>query len=329
MPSFAITPTSDRLEAKTGSAKAVFTVTNTNSRPLRCIVKVRPLGSTQAEWLKIEGETERDFPAAGTHQYTVNFDKPLPPVQPNTTAPAESLPFRLDAISANNPDEDFAESPVVTVEIPERKGPVKIEPWWKKYWWVIAIIALVLLLVGGLVWWLLSRSGDGDKVEVPDVTNRTFAEAHANLRNANLTAVRVDVNAADRERDKVFAQDPGAGSKVNANTNVNVSVPATTTVPRVIGLSYEAARTKLAESDLIISDLIRSRDVSSTLDANQVGFQFPLTGTLVLKGSEVKVFFPCPSSMGRRCLVLDDVLGGKMLTIHPEVLEKLRNGKQP
>src|SRR5215213_793132 len=106
---FAITAAPDKLKAETGSATSVITVTNSTSRPLRGVVKVKPLGNTQAQWLKIDGETERDFPAGGTHQFTVTFNKPKPPTPPTTPQPAESFPFRVDAISSTNPDEDFTE----------------------------------------------------------------------------------------------------------------------------------------------------------------------------------------------------------------------------
>ena len=74
---FAITTASEDIKADAGGkAKAVYTVTNTSSKPIRGIARVRPLGNTQQDWLAVEGENERDFSANGTQQFTVNFEKP-------------------------------------------------------------------------------------------------------------------------------------------------------------------------------------------------------------------------------------------------------------
>jgi hypothetical protein len=300
---FAITTATDKLKTETGSVTTVFTVTNSTSRPLRGFVKIKPLSNTQAQWLKVEGETERDFPAGGTHQFTVTFNKPKPGTPPSAPQPAESFPFRLDAISAINPDEDFTEGPVVAVEIPEQTvEPKKSFPWW------ILIIVAVLLIVGGVVAWLLLRGG-GDNVEVPDVINQTFAEANTKLQNVTLKAVRVEPTAGNKEPDKIFEQDPTAGTKVAANSNVNVSIPASTSVPRVIGLKIEDARTSLTQKGLTMSDPIQSKDVADSTLAGTIGFQFPTPNSIVLKGTEVQVFIPC---RGIRCFLIKDVMREKM-----------------
>jgi serine/threonine-protein kinase len=304
---FAITTVTDKLKAETGSATTVFTVTNSTSRPIRGFAKIKPLGNTEAQWLKIDGETERDFPAGGTHQFTVNFNKPKPATPPaappSAPQPAEAFPFRLDAISAINPDEDFTEGPVVTVEIPQQKvEPKKSFPWW------ILIVVGVLLIVGGVVAWLLLRGGD-DKVEVPDVTNQTFAEANTKLQNVNLKAVKVEPTASNKEPDKIFEQDPTAGTKVAANSNVNVSIPASTSVPRVIGLKIEEARKSLKQAGLTMSDPIQSRDVPDSTAAGEIGFQFPTHNSIALKGTEVQIFIPC---RGIRCFLIKDVVREKI-----------------
>ena len=145
---FEISTVTDKLKAGTGNATAVFTITNTTSRPLRGIAKIKPLGNTESAWIKIEGETERDFPAGGTHQFTVNFNKPE---SGNTVRQAETYSFRLDTISSRNPDEEYTEGPVVTVEIPERKGE---EP--KPFpWWILIVVGILLVVVeaGSLSMW--------------------------------------------------------------------------------------------------------------------------------------------------------------------------------
>ena len=168
---FTITTPTQTLKADaSGAATTVFTVTNTTSRPVRGIAKVKPLGNTEAQWLMIDGEAERDFPAGGTHQFTVNFNKPkpaTPPAPPSAPQPAEFFPFRLDAISTTNPDEDFAEGQVVTVEIAERKAaPKKSFPWW------ILIIVGVLVIGTIAAVFLLRDKGtdDNENTATPTAT---------------------------------------------------------------------------------------------------------------------------------------------------------------
>ncbi len=141
---FAITTVADDIKAdKEGKASAVFTVTNNSNKPVRGIAKAKALGNTQQDWLNVDGETERDFSASGTQQYTVNFRKPVAAGQP-----VEKFSFRLDVSSAINPDEQFTEGPAIHVEVtpPIQPPPKKPFPWW-----IILVAAGILLLVIGAV----------------------------------------------------------------------------------------------------------------------------------------------------------------------------------
>ena len=120
--SFAITPLATeplRLD-QSGKAIAVFTVTNTTSKPLRGLAKAKALGNTKQEWLSIAGETERDFPAGGTQQFTVNFNPSMGSVT-NTPLASGKYEFRLNVASSADSDEDFTESSNVSIEVPEQK----------------------------------------------------------------------------------------------------------------------------------------------------------------------------------------------------------------
>jgi hypothetical protein len=163
---FTITTVAQTLKADVnGSATAAFTVTNSTSRPLRGIARIKPLGNTESSWIKIDGETERDFPPGGTHQYTVNFNKPKPATPPTTPQPAESFPFRFDEVSATNPQEDFSEGPVVTVEIPVPPVPPPPPKWWILI--LVGILLVVSLIVGYLVF---GRNGDDAPIPTPTPT---------------------------------------------------------------------------------------------------------------------------------------------------------------
>src|SRR5947209_2238568 len=179
--SFAITTTAtDTLHADAqGHAQAVFTVTNTTSRPIRGLAKVKALGDTKREWLSIEGETERDFAAGATQQFTVNFDA-KPDQSASTAAPAAGTAaagatggkaasaaptiapgryrFRLDLASAMSSDEDFTEGPEVTVEVAAAAQPVKKGA----PLWIIPVILGVLLIIGLVLFFVLRSKGGGN-----------------------------------------------------------------------------------------------------------------------------------------------------------------------
>jgi hypothetical protein len=164
-----------------GHAEAVFTVTNTTSRPVRGMAKATPLDGTRQEWLKIAGETDRDFAAGGTQQFVVTFDAPVaaaPP--PGARPPAAATPagpsaadrcgFRLDVALATNPDEDFTEGQAVNVELPKPAAKPAPTPFPK---WIILVIIAIFLVVGGVVLVLVLKSsngGDNDNDETPTPT---------------------------------------------------------------------------------------------------------------------------------------------------------------
>jgi hypothetical protein len=169
---FTITPASDSLVLDKGRGEIVYTVFNTLGTPLRGRAKVVPLGSTKQEWLALRGESERDFSASGTQQFTVDFAAP-------EGAAAGKYPFRLDVLSVVNPDEDFTEGPAVTAEItaappppPKRSFPA----------WIIPLV-LGVLLVGGLLTWLALRGGGDDSV-------------NANVANVSTPAVSPTASSA-------------------------------------------------------------------------------------------------------------------------------------
>lgn len=309
---FAVTTVADKLKAENGNATTVFTVTNTTSRPLRGVARIKTMGSTEAAWIKIEGEAEHDFPAGGTHQYSVNFSK-----TPTASQPAETFPFRFDAISTNNPDEDFTEGPIVTVEFPEKKEPI-VKPF---PWWIAAVAAVLLLLIGGVVLWRVLRNTD---VEVPNVTNKTFIEAEKELKEKEFTPERVEEIAPDKPLDTVFRQEPSGDSKVSADKKtVKLIVSAKTTVPNLKGSTLSAALNKLKSNELKNGTITGDGDAIKDGTLNQVSSQNPVENTVVAKGSEVNFGFPCINNPPfRRCFKIKD-LGSSVLEINPKIRREI------
>jgi hypothetical protein len=148
VPSFTVTAAGQKVNLdSSGTAKASFTVTNTSAQALRGRLLTRPRDPAKPEWFSIVGESVRDFAPGAAEQVAVQLNVPPP-------SPPGSYSFRLDAVSAVEPDEDFAEGPSVAFDIAAPPPPEK-----KKFpWWILAIVgAVVLLIIIGVVIWLLAR----------------------------------------------------------------------------------------------------------------------------------------------------------------------------
>jgi len=148
VPSFTVTTAAQNVNLDAaGTAKASFTVTNTSPQALRGRLLTRPRDAAKPEWFTVVGEAVRDFAPNGAQQVVVELQVP-----PGT--PPGSYSFRLDAVSEDDPDEDFTEGPSVAFDVVAPPPPEK-----KKFpWWILAIVGAVLLLVIiGVVIWLVTR----------------------------------------------------------------------------------------------------------------------------------------------------------------------------
>ena len=152
--SFTVTAAGQRVNLGiSGAAQASFTVTNTSTQTLKGRMMTRPGDSASPEWFSVVGESVRDFGPDAAEQVVVQLQ--VPP-----TAPAGSYSFRLDAISAVDPDEDFTEGPSVAFDVEAQQPPPKRRfPWVP--WWILAIVGgVVLLIIIGVVVLLLVRGGE-------------------------------------------------------------------------------------------------------------------------------------------------------------------------
>jgi hypothetical protein len=101
-----------------------------------------------ADWFTIVGAAEREFAPAATQQYTVQAN-------PAATGMDGRYLLRLDMIGVENPDEEFAEGPTVTVEVAPAQPVAQPFPWWIVAvglggLLVLAVLAFVVIrLVGG------------------------------------------------------------------------------------------------------------------------------------------------------------------------------------
>lgn len=113
------TPTNAILLDKDRRGLVVFTVANQTGRPVRVRMKVSPFAPTSAEWLTIDGEAERLLPIGSSDTCTVRIAVP-PDVAPGPQA------FRLDVVSVERPDEEWAQGPAVGFDT--APPPIKEEP---------------------------------------------------------------------------------------------------------------------------------------------------------------------------------------------------------
>ena len=168
MPSpFVITTAGETIKLGPGdSGKVAVTISNKTDTAIRGQLKLRPQGQVEAEWLKLEGEGEREFEAKGSIQVNVE-------IAPPDGTHVGRYEFRLDAASVENPDEEYTEGPLIIFELSEPKPepkPVveeKVEEKKKPFpWWMVGAGGGVLLLIIILV--VAFSGGDDDDVEVVD-----------------------------------------------------------------------------------------------------------------------------------------------------------------
>ena len=210
-----------------GKGTVAFTVTNSTARSLRGQMQVRALAETKAEWLRLSGAPEINFAPSETHQVTVEVQAPL-------GATPGKYHFRLDACSTSNPDDDYTEGPVVSIDIsapPPKPVEKKPFPLW------ILLLILGIVIVGGSSVWLLLKGG---AVTVPD-----FVSGHPpfeDVRSDKFKIVRGNEpffeGTGTIPEGRVTRQDPEAGAKLRAGGTVTLSVqPPLTEVPQLAGRS--------------------------------------------------------------------------------------------
>jgi serine/threonine-protein kinase len=122
----------------------------------------------------------------------------------------------------------------------------------------IAIVSvLAVLLLGGAIAAAIALSG-GDKtppttqVQVPALTGQTEAAARTAIEGAGLKVGEVTTAASSTvDQGLVISSDPASGASVNKGSTVTLVIsggPDTVTVPNVVGLSEDRARSTLEQA---------------------------------------------------------------------------------
>lgn len=283
-----------------GHTEATFTVTNNTARPVRGLARTRVADSTKEEWLRISGESDRDFAPGVSQDFVVTFDKPVSPptptapkaagAQPAATPPAadsavaDKYGFIFYVSSATNPDEDSTDGPVIQVELPTPKP----QPLKKQFPWILIPIAAVVLIGIGVGAYFMFRSKD---VTVPNVVGKTLDQAKLDLAAANLTPIELEVQITGQHPvGEVIGQDPKPDSAVKKESEVKLitegAVP-TVEVPDVTTKPISEAKALLTEKGFSVVET--GTDVTGALQADHVASQDPGGGQQAKSGSTVNL----------------------------------------
>ncbi len=191
-----------------GRGELAFTIANASGRVLRGRARVVPQDPAPIAWFTLVGEPERDFPAGGVQQFTVQVAVPAAAKEGNYT-------FRLDAFSVQNPEEDYTQGVTVAFVVAKREVGKRFP------WWIVAVAAGVLV-IGGIVLWLALST---KKVAVPDVTKQSLDQATKTLTGQQLTVGQVtDNTGAVATSGTIATQSPAAGAQVSVHSAVNLVV---------------------------------------------------------------------------------------------------------
>jgi PASTA domain-containing protein len=244
MPSFEIPdgPTSVVLKHKvsgkdtTSTGSATFSVTNKVGSPTGGRLSVVPEGNAKAEWFQIQGEKERTFQGSETQKITVNVNVPgnLPP---------GDYKLRCRVVNVTDPDNDYTNSAVVTVTVPQpEKPPAGGPPWWI---WLIVGGVVLLIIIGVVLYFVLSPAPPA-QIAVPDVVSGhlSYVDAAKKITDAGLVAKPDPNPATSGTPNTVVNETPAAGSSADPGATVVLTVagpPATATVmvPDVSSQGYK------------------------------------------------------------------------------------------
>lgn len=128
-------------------------------------------------------------------------------------------------------------------------------------------------------------------VEVPDVVGYYENEAKAALKKANFVIKEIIYEFNDSyEKDMVYLQNPSGGTMAAEGTEITLYVSKgkdTVSVPKLLGMSVEEARTLLSQNGLILRRI--TYDSSSTYSKDLIMKQSPTAYSTVDKNTAVDV----------------------------------------
>ncbi|WP_328880503.1 Stk1 family PASTA domain-containing Ser/Thr kinase [Streptomyces sp. NBC_00299] len=157
---------------------------------------------------------------------------------------------------------------------------------------ILLVVAAVLVLVGAVLIgrWVFSGDGVGNStVAVPNLVNQSQKDAESLLTNSDLKVGEVTKKPCETQpAGKICDQNPDPKTTVDKNSSVDLVVSTgapKVTVPSVIGLDLDEAKTKLEGDDYQL--VVKTKFRESSDEANNVLDQDPVKGEEVEKGSTI------------------------------------------
>jgi serine/threonine-protein kinase len=155
---------------------------------------------------------------------------------------------------------------------------------------ILLVVAALLVLVGAiLIGKYAIGGGASDKpFAAPNFVGQTLDRAQTMATNVDLELKVTKQPCEDQPANNVCKQDPASGADVNKGDTINITVSTgapKVTVPSVIGLSLDEARSKLEGDDYQLEVKTETRE--STEEPDSVLEQNPVSGKEVEKGSTI------------------------------------------
>ena len=150
-------------------------------------------------------------------------------------------------------------------------------------WWLWGLLTALLVAAAIIAAVLLTRQ---DTRPVPRVTGADVAAAARRLRNDGFKPV-VERVRNDQPRDRVIAQDPRPGRRLEVGDEVTLTVsdgPGTRAVPDVEGLSRRRARSRLRDAGFRVRE---REEASEDVRADRVIRTLPPIGSEIAVGATV------------------------------------------
>jgi beta-lactam-binding protein with PASTA domain len=147
---------------------------------------------------------------------------------------------------------------------------------------------LIAAAAAGIIAYAMTRQ----RVTVPDLSGMTESQATAACQQIGLT-VEVSKHAYSDSvaKGKIISQTPKANSQVVKGRAIRVTISrgkSTTTVPSVVGLSENAAVTKIEDAGLTVSEI--KREYNDNYDSGIVYAVNPNTGSSISKDGKVVLY---------------------------------------
>ena len=139
---------------------------------------------------------------------------------------------------------------------------------------IIGVIVALLCIIG-IAGAVFALNGPGDKVAVPDVTNKPIAQARTTLEQAGFkVGTETEVYSSTVSAGNVVSTDPQAGEQAQKGATIKINVSKGTeqiTVPDLKGKSADDAQKALSEAGLNgqQGDAVFSDDVAEGMVAGQ------------------------------------------------------------